>query len=103
MRLNPTVALTLILLFLMFGAGFVSAAWGFSLGRKALQEVTQPDIRPNSDAGDRQTGQSRNNAVDFLSEEEILEQVESQKDFDAENDRADASRFDPNSSQSAAC
>jgi hypothetical protein len=47
-RINSTVALTFILLTLMFGAGIVSAAAGFSIGREALKGITQPDARPTN-------------------------------------------------------
>ncbi|MBD2740998.1 hypothetical protein [Coleofasciculus sp. FACHB-1120] len=48
MKLNSTVALTLILLAMMLGAGFVSAMWGFTVGHEALKGVTQPDVRPTN-------------------------------------------------------
>ncbi|NEO18623.1 hypothetical protein [Moorena sp. SIO4A5] len=43
MKFNTTVALTIVLLTMMLGAGVVSAFWGFSLGHEALKGVTQPD------------------------------------------------------------
>ncbi len=48
MKINSTVALTLSLLALMFGAGVVSAAWGLVIGREALKGITQPDTRPTN-------------------------------------------------------
>ncbi len=48
MKINSTVALTLSLLALMFGAGVVSAAWGLVVGREALKGITQPDTRPTN-------------------------------------------------------
>ncbi|MGJ3253018.1 MAG: hypothetical protein ACFE0J_18085 [Elainellaceae cyanobacterium] len=44
--MNSTLALTLMLLSLMFGAVIVSASWGYALGREALKGITQPDVRP---------------------------------------------------------
>ena len=46
--MNPTLALTLILLTLMAGAGAVSASLGYNLGREALKGITQPDLRPTA-------------------------------------------------------
>lgn len=48
MGLNSTVVLTVVLLTMMFGAGFTSSVWGYGLGRSALKEITQPDVRPNN-------------------------------------------------------
>ncbi|MDY6936704.1 MAG: hypothetical protein SWY16_03470 [Cyanobacteriota bacterium] len=76
MKLNSTIVLTATLLLSMFGAGLISAIWGFSIGRDALQGVTQPDVRPtNNLLGDRE-GSRQGEAVQFLQEEEILKQVE---------------------------
>ncbi|NET54924.1 MAG: hypothetical protein F6K47_01570 [Symploca sp. SIO2E6] len=78
MKLNSTVALTLLLLAMMLGAGFVSAMWGFTLGHQALKGVTQPDIRPtkklagNQKAADAQKAQE---GVAVLQEENILRDV----------------------------
>lgn len=73
-RISPTVAFTLILLTLMLGSGVVSAAWGFALGRTALQGVRQPDVRPNS----KQVAKTRSNngeAIFLIKEAEILKRV----------------------------
>ncbi len=73
-RISPTVAFTLILLTLMLGSGVVSAAWGFALGRTALQGVRQPDVRPNS----KQVAKTRSNngeAVFLIKEADILKRV----------------------------
>lgn len=76
MKLNTTIVLTTLLLLSMFGAGLMSSVWGFSLGRQALQGVTQPDVRPtNNFLGDRE-GSRQGEAVKFLKEEDILKQVE---------------------------
>ncbi len=71
MKLNSTVALTLILLSLMVGAGVVSAAWGIALGRDALKGVTQPDTRPTNNLAKRQ-GAARREELTILREEDIV-------------------------------
>ncbi|MBW4489537.1 MAG: hypothetical protein KME12_17275 [Trichocoleus desertorum ATA4-8-CV12] len=76
MKLNVNVALTLVLLTLMFGAGLVSAAWGFALGRQALKGITQPDVRPTSKlVGRDQKKPLRREEVMILKEEDILKRV----------------------------
>ncbi|NEP55779.1 MAG: hypothetical protein F6K31_01955 [Symploca sp. SIO2G7] len=79
MKLNSTVALTLLLLAMMLGAGFVSAMWGFSLGHQALKGVTQPDMRPTKKlAGNQQKAsdaQKAQEGVAILKEENILTNV----------------------------
>jgi hypothetical protein len=75
MKLNSTVVLTLVLLFLMVSAGIISAAWGFTLGREALKGVTQPDIRPNSNLSERKGLLPRREKVMILPEAEILSAV----------------------------
>jgi uncharacterized protein affecting Mg2+/Co2+ transport len=75
MKLNSTVALTLILLAMMLGAGFVSAMWGFALGHEALKGVTQPDIRPTKKLADKKATASGKEGVPILREEDILVNV----------------------------
>ncbi|MBD2098173.1 hypothetical protein H6F90_24190 [Trichocoleus sp. FACHB-591] len=76
MKLNANVALTLVLLTLMFGAGLVSAAWGFALGRQALRGITQPDVRPTSKLVGRDKNKPlRREEVMILKEEDILKRV----------------------------
>lgn len=75
MKFNSTVALTLILLAMMLGAGFVSAMWGFTLGHEALKGVTQPDVRPIKDVGNQQKGSSSQEGLVILREDDILTQV----------------------------
>jgi hypothetical protein len=76
MKLNSTVALTLILLAMMLGAGFVSAMWGFTIGHEALKGVTQPDVRPTKKLADSQQTSSGKEGVSILREENILKNVE---------------------------
>ncbi|MBW4649378.1 MAG: hypothetical protein KME06_11935 [Kastovskya adunca ATA6-11-RM4] len=75
MKLNSTVALTLILLAMMLGAGFVSAMWGFTLGHEALKGVTQPDVRPTKKFAGKQQASSGKEGVAMLREEDILVNV----------------------------
>jgi hypothetical protein len=75
MKFNSTVALTLILLAMMLGAGFVSAMWGFTLGHEALKGVTQPDIRPTKKLAETQQVSLGKEGVKILREEDILVNV----------------------------
>ena len=96
MKLNSTVALTLILLAMMLGAGFVSAMWGFTVGHEALKGVTQPDVRPTKKLADNQNAASGKEGVAILREEDILLNVkeyiknkgESSKQTDKEDEQA---------------
>lgn len=74
--MNSAVALTLILLSLMIGAGVVSASWGFTLGREALTGVRQPDARPTSGTPvSQQPNSSPHGDLVLAKEAEILEKV----------------------------
>ena len=75
MRLNPAFAFTLILLSLMFGAGIVSASWGYALGRTALIGVRQPDARPSSGPTNLGEHPHRGAGLVILYEEDILKSV----------------------------
>lgn len=75
MKLNYTVALTLILLTLMAGAGYASGKWGFHVGREALKGVTQPDGRPATKLKIRKAKSQRQAKVVLLKEEDILASV----------------------------
>jgi hypothetical protein len=74
MRINSTVALTFILLTLMFGAGVVSGSWGFAIGREALKGITQPDARPTNKVNKKNTS-GRGEDLVILKEEDILKTV----------------------------
>ncbi len=92
MKLNSTVALTLILLAMMLGAGFVSAMWGFTVGHEALKGVTQPDVRPTKKLSDNQQTTADGEGVALLSEEDILVNVHAHihgKDEDIQVDEQD--------------
>lgn len=77
MKVNSTVALTLILLALMVGAGVVSAAWGYAMGREALKGVTQPDVRPTT-VGEEGSNPGQPKAFEIIPESKILEDVKTQ-------------------------
>lgn len=78
MRVNPAVALTLVLLTLMLGAGMTSAIWGYSLGRDSLKGVTQPNTRPVNNSDGSQDNHLRREELVFLKEEDILANVKAQ-------------------------
>lgn len=75
MKINSTVAFTAVLLALMVGAGLVSATWGMAIGREALKGITQPDTRPTNNLTSRQGGNSRQSAVAFFKEDDIIARV----------------------------
>lgn len=78
MKLNSTVALTLILLAMMLGAGFVSAMWGFTVGHEALKGVTQPDVRPTNKLAGTKRATPGKEGVAILREVDILASVKAQ-------------------------
>ena len=53
---DRTLLLTSILLFFMLAAGIMSGVLGFVSGHEALKGVTQPDIRPNNNKGNKEAG-----------------------------------------------
>ncbi len=73
MKLNSTVALTLLLLSSMFAVGAITGTWGYSFGRKALRGITQPALSPVL-GGTTSQSKPRQGAT-FLREEDILKQV----------------------------
>lgn len=75
MKLNSTVALTLVLLVSMVVAGLVSASWGSSLGREALKGITQPDTRPANNKASNQAGSARREELAVLPESDIITNV----------------------------
>ncbi|NEQ21793.1 MAG: hypothetical protein F6K28_21810 [Microcoleus sp. SIO2G3] len=91
MKVNSTLALTLVLLTAMVGAGVVSAAWGYAVGGEALKGVTQPNGRPgHSLAGGRQTPQRQQIAL--LKEADILRSVRAQMSGNAEPSNQSSNR-----------
>lgn len=76
MKLNYTVALTLILLTLMAGAGYISGMLGFAVGHEALKGVNQPDARPSTKIKNRKVASpQQGGAALLLKEEDILTNV----------------------------
>jgi len=106
MKFNSTVALTLILLAMMLGAGFVSAMWGFTLGHEALKGVTQPDVRPTKKLADNKQATPGKEGVAILREEDILVNVNeyiNNKGKESKTDKSDKKDAQTNnSSQSQA-
>lgn len=83
MRLNSTVILTVVLLIMMFGAGLFSSSWGYKLGREALKEISQPDMRPSHLTGKKSNGE-RSESVQMLKEDDILKSIKQQMEGKAE-------------------
>lgn len=73
-RLNPTAVLTITLLALMLGGGFLSGIWGFALGREALKGVSQPDARPTAKKSQKDS-QMASKPLIFLKEADIVKTV----------------------------
>ncbi|MBD2092906.1 hypothetical protein H6F67_23950 [Microcoleus sp. FACHB-1515] len=82
MKVNSTLALTLVLLTAMVGAGVVSAAWGYAVGGEALKGVTQPNGRVGHNLAGRDTPQRQ--PIALLKETDILRSVRAQMSGDAE-------------------
>jgi len=103
MKLNSTVALTLLLLVMMLGAGFVSAMWGFTLGHEALKGVTQPDVRPTKKLSGNQQTVAGKEGVELLQERDILINVDAYVKEQREKSQSDSQDNQAsNSSQSQA-
>ncbi len=81
--------MTVILLVLMFGAGFFSSAWGYKLGREALKEITQPDVRPSNLTGRNEETERHAEGVKMLKEGDILATV--RKRMEGKDDEVTAS------------
>jgi hypothetical protein len=75
MKVNPTVVLTFLLLSMMFGAGALSASLGLELGKAALKEVTQPDVRPNTSGESNTPGTGKGQGLTLLNEDEVIKTV----------------------------
>jgi hypothetical protein len=58
----------------MFGAGLFSSSWGYKLGREALKEISQPDMRPSHLTGNKGNGE-RKESLQMLKEDDILKNV----------------------------
>ena len=73
-KLNPTAVLTITLLALMLGGGFLSGIWGFALGREALKGVSQPDARPTAKKNQKDS-QLASKPMVFVKETDIIKSV----------------------------
>lgn len=92
MKLNYTVILTLILLILMVGAGYISGVLGFAIGREALKGVTQPDARPVSKIKNRKAASAQKEAVVMVKEEDILTTVKARIEGKGKNVKPEKSQ-----------
>ncbi|MEB3231061.1 MAG: hypothetical protein VKJ64_08630 [Leptolyngbyaceae bacterium] len=95
MRIDPVVALTLMLFSIIVAATSVSMSWGYALGRSALRGVTQPDVRPTATVSQTEnlaapTGDGSTSAeietdsypdMVFWSETTIIEEVKTQMNY----------------------
>jgi hypothetical protein len=89
-KMNPAIALTLVLLTLMGAAGIVSGVWGFALGHEALKGVSQPDARPTAKNNAGQDGSTLDSKpLVVLKEADILKNVKSAIDGKEKDDKDD--------------
>jgi hypothetical protein len=75
MKLNSTAILTLVLLTLMVGSGYVSSMLAYGIGHEALKSVTKPDARPKTKVKVRKPTSQKEGAVVMLKEQDILNTV----------------------------
>ncbi|MUL37063.1 hypothetical protein [Gloeocapsopsis dulcis] len=101
MKINSTVALSLLLLVLMAVAGYVSSVWGFTIGSQALESVTQPDTRPPNKAK-TPSGGSQQRAVVMLKEQDILTNVRARIEGKGKNAKPEKPQSQKNDTQSSA-
>ncbi len=99
MRINSTVALTFILLTLMFGAGIVTGAWGFAIGREALKGITQPDARPTNKMGKKNGSTRTSDALVVLQEDDIIKKVKTRLNGNAKSASASIASPKPEEKQ----
>lgn len=101
MRINSTVALTFILLTLMFGAGIVTGAWGFAIGREALKGITQPDARPTNKVSKKSGSARATDELVVLQEADIIKTVKARLDGNAKSASASTSQPEPEKTAAA--
>ncbi len=75
MKLNSTAILTLLLLTLMVGSGYVSSMLAYGIGHEALKSVTKPDARPATKIKTRKPTWQKEGAVVMLKEQDIINTV----------------------------
>lgn len=71
MKINSTVILTFFLLLMMMGAGSVSAWFGYDMGAKSLEGVSEPDSNPTKKLT-RKQGENKETELVFLKEKDII-------------------------------
>ncbi len=101
MRINSTVALTFILLTLMFGAGIITGAWGFAIGREALKGITQPDARPTNKVGKKSGSAHATDELAVLPEADIIKTVKVRLDGNAKSASVSTSQPKPEPEKTA--
>lgn len=102
MKVNPTVVLTFLLLSMMFGAGALSASLGLELGKAALKEVTQPDVRPNTSGESNSPTPGKGKGLKLLKEDEVIKTVKARiAGKDVEPEPAQTKAVEPAPEQSA--
>lgn len=102
MKVNPTVVLTFLLLSMMFGAGALSASLGLELGKAALKEVTQPDVRPNTSGESNSPSTGKGQGLKLLKEDEVIKAVKARiAGKDVEPEPAQTKAVEPAAEQSA--
>lgn len=102
MKVNPTVVLTFLLLSMMFGAGALSASLGLELGKAALKEVTQPDVRPNTSGDQNSPATGKGQGLKLLKEDEVIKTVKARiAGKDVEPEPAQTKAVEPEPEQSA--
>ncbi|WP_009632775.1 hypothetical protein [Synechocystis sp. PCC 7509] len=75
MKLNSTAILTLVLLTLMVGSGYLSSVLAYGIGHEALKSVTKPDARPATKIKVRKPTSQKEGSVVMLKEQDILNTV----------------------------
>ncbi|AFY82022.1 hypothetical protein [Oscillatoria acuminata] len=102
MKVNPTVILTFLLLSMMFGAGALSASLGLELGKAALKEVTQPDVRPNTSGESNSPATGKGQGLKLLKEDEVIKTVKARMSGkEVEPEPAQTKAVEPAADQSA--
>ncbi len=101
MRINSTVALTFILLTMMFGAGIVTGAWGFAIGREALKGITQPDARPTNKVSKKNGSARATDELVVLPEADIIKTVKARLDGNAKSTSVSTPQPEPEKTATA--
>lgn len=83
MKFNSTLTFILIFILITIGSGVISGLKGYTLGHEALEAISQPKIsRGEQNLSDEE--ESSNSEPSFVSEREILEEVNEKMDRSSE-------------------